>query len=67
MIQVEQHYRTREAAALLGVHVKTLGRWILRGEIAPVVSLSARDIRIPASVLQRFLDHRTLHRGAAAL
>jgi hypothetical protein len=31
------------------------------------VALSSRDYRIPASVLQRFLDHRTIKRGASAL
>jgi excisionase family DNA binding protein len=67
VIEVEKHYRTKEAAELLGVHVKTLGRWIMSGEIAPVVAISQRDTRIPASVLQRFLDHRTIRRGASAL
>lgn len=67
MKEVEKHYRTREAAALLAVHVNTLRRWIARGEIAPVVAVSQTDIRIPSSVLQTFLDHRTIRRGASAL
>lgn len=65
--EVERHYRTREAAGLLGVHLRTLQQWIQSGDIAPVVALSSRDYRIPASVLQRFLDHRTIKRGASAL
>lgn len=67
MNEVERHYRTKEAAALLSVHVKTLGRWIASGDLAPVVAISQRDIRIPASSLSRFLSHRTIKRGAAAL
>jgi excisionase family DNA binding protein len=67
MKEVEKHYRTREAAALIGVHAKTLGRWIMSGEIGPVVAISQRDTRIPASVLQKFLDQRTIRRGKLAL
>lgn len=67
MKEVEKHYRTREAAALIGVHLRTLQQWVQDGDIAPVVAISQRDIRIPASVLQTFLDHRTLRRGSSAL
>lgn len=67
MKEVEKHYRTREAAEIIGVHLRTLQQWVQSGDIAPVVALSARDYRIPASVLQRFLDHRTVKRGLSAL
>ena len=67
MIEVEKHYRTREAAALLSVHVNTMRKWIMSGEISPVVSISQTDIRIPATVLQGFLQARQLKRGASSL
>ena len=67
MKEVEKHYRTKEAATLIGVHPKTLGRWIRIGDIAPVVAISQTDIRIPAGVLQTFLDQRTIRRGKSAL
>jgi len=67
MVEVEKHYRTREAAGLLGVHMRTVQQWVRSGDISPVIQLGRRDVRIPATALQRFLDHRTLKRGAAAL
>ena len=67
MKEIEKHYRTKEAAALIGVHPKTVGRWIASGELGPVVAISQRDMRIPGSVIQRFLDDRTIRRGASAL
>lgn len=67
MKEVERHYRTREAAQLLGVHLRTVQQWVKSGDLSPVVQLALRDTRIPASALQRFLDHRTIKRGAAAL
>jgi excisionase family DNA binding protein len=65
--EVERHYRTREAAAILSVSRRTLANWIASGDLSPVVAISPRDTRIPASVIQRFLDHRTIKRGASAL
>ncbi len=67
MVEVERHYKTREAANLVGVHLRTVQQWVKNGDIAPVVQLGLRDVRIPATALQRFLDNRTLKRGAAAL
>ena len=67
MKEVEKHYRTREAASILGVHLRTIQQWVKSGEIAPVVQLGLRDVRIPATALQTFLDHRTLRRGVSAL
>ncbi len=67
MKEVEKHYRTREAAQLLGVHLRTIQQWVKSGDLAPVVQLALRDVRIPASSLQTFLDHRTIRRGASAL
>ena len=67
MKEIEKHYKTKEAAALIGVHPRTLANWIASGQLGPVVAISQRDTRIPASVLQTFLDQRTIRRGAAAL
>ena len=67
MKEVEKHYKTREAASLLGVHLRTIQQWVKSGELAPVVQLGLRDVRIPATALQTFLDDRTLRRGASAL
>ena len=67
MKEIEKHYKTKEAAALIGVHPRTLANWIASGELGPVVAISPRDTRIPASVIQRFLDERTIRRGKLAL
>ena len=67
MKEIEKHYKTREAAALIGVHPRTVANWIASGQLGPVVAISQRDTRIPASVIQRFLDERTIRRGPAAL
>lgn len=61
-MEVEKHHRMREAAALLGVCRDTVLRWINSGELGPVIAVSMRDFRIPASVLQRFIEHREIVR-----
>jgi len=53
---IERCYSPQEIARLLSVSVQTVHRRIKSREIAPVFSLSKRDIRIPASSLNRFLS-----------
>jgi predicted site-specific integrase-resolvase len=67
MIEVERHYRTTEAAEILSVHPRTIQGWVRAGDLAPVVYISPKDIRIPASTINSFLGHRTVRRGALAL
>ena len=61
-MEVEKHHRMREAAALLGVCRNTVLRWINSGELGPVIAVSMRDFRIPASVLLRFIEQREVGR-----
>lgn len=63
---IEKHYRCAEAADLLSVHPRTLTRWIGDGTISPVVFLSEKESRIPASVLARFIEQRTVRRAPQA-
>jgi len=52
---VEQHYDAAEAASLLNVSEATVWAWIRAGRLSPVVRLSARCTRIPASAINNFL------------
>lgn len=67
MIEVERHYRPAEAAEMLSVHPETVLRWLRSGKLAPVVYISAKDIRIPAGTINSFLHQRTVRRGVLAL
>ena len=62
MKEIEKHYKTREAAALIGVHPRTVANWIASGQLGPVIAVSMRDFRIPASVLLRFIEQREVGR-----
>jgi excisionase family DNA binding protein len=57
-MSVERHYTTAQAAELLSCHVRTIRNWVQAGKLAPVVLVSARDWRIPESVLAKFLKDR---------
>ena len=59
---VEQHYSLREAARLLGVHHRTIHRWVNSGGLGPVVVLSQRDYRLAESVIKDFLASRIVSR-----
>ena len=67
MLEVERHYRPAEAAKILSVHPETVLRWLRAGDLAPVVYISPRDIRIPAGSINTFLEQRTVRRGSHAL
>lgn len=67
MKEIERHYGTKEVCKLLSVHSRTVTRWIADGRLSPVVLIGARDLRIPASAVERFIAHRTINRGASAL
>jgi excisionase family DNA binding protein len=36
---MQQHFSTRRAAKLIGVHLVTLKRWLARGKIRPSIAL----------------------------
>lgn len=54
---IEQHYTTREVAALLSVHTETVLRYAQRGELRSV--RIGRDRRFPESAVREFLERRT--------
>ena len=71
---VELHYSAEEAAELLRVTPRTVWAYVERGErtegregIWPVVKLSHKVVRLPASSINRFLRQHTiaLEPGAA--
>lgn len=64
---VEPHYSAEDAAELLHVTKRTIWSYVDIGEasrgkdgIYPVVKLSHKVIRIPASSINRFLKSRTI-------
>lgn len=64
---VEPHYSAEAAAAMLEVTVRTIWNYVDAGErssgregIYPVVKLSHKVVRIPASSINRFLKARTV-------
>jgi hypothetical protein len=64
---VEPHYDAEAAAAILHVSVRTVWRYIDAGArtegregIYPVVKLTHKAVRIPASSINRFLKAHTL-------
>ena len=54
---IEQHYKTKEVAALLGVHEETVLRLAQRRELRSVRIGSER--RYPESAIRDFLDRHT--------
>jgi predicted site-specific integrase-resolvase len=60
---IEKCYRVRDVAGLLSVHPRTVARWVERGDLGPVVAVSPRDTRIPASSLSTWIRHRTIRRS----
>ena len=69
---VEPHYSAEKTAELLEVTVRTVWNYVElyetsggRDGIGPVVKISHKVVRIPASALNRFLQARTV--DAAAL
>lgn len=64
---VEPHYSAERCAELLEVSVRTVWNYIDAGErtqgregIYPVVKLSHKVVRIPASAVNRYLRSRTI-------
>jgi excisionase family DNA binding protein len=51
---IEQHYKTKEVAALLAVHEETVLRLAQRGELGSVRIGNER--RYPESAIRRFLE-----------
>lgn len=67
---VERHYSAEEVAELLCVTARTVWNYVDQGArssgeegIYPVVKLSHKVVRIPASSLNRFLKSRTVTVG----
>lgn len=58
-VQLEEQLPVARVAERLHVDESTVWRWIRAGKLAPVRKLG-RLVRIPASVVQRFLEERTL-------
>lgn len=52
---VEQHLTPAEVCERLAVSRRTLFSLMVPGRLWPVVRLNARNIRVPASALNRFL------------
>jgi hypothetical protein len=52
---VEQHLTPAEVCARLAVSRRTLFSLMVPGRLWPVVRLNARNIRVPASAVNRFL------------
>lgn len=71
---VEPHYSAEQTAELLSVTVRTIWNYVDAGErtagqdgIFPVVKLSHKVVRIPASSINRFLKARTIAAPAKQL
>lgn len=67
MNEIEKQYTAAEVADLLGVTERTVWNYVERGEtsrgkdgIYPVVKLSHKVVRLPASSVNRFLKARTV-------
>jgi excisionase family DNA binding protein len=56
---IEQHYTTRELAALLAVNQETIRREAARGRLRSVRVASER--RYPASAVREYLEGRLEH------
>ena len=52
---VEQHLTPAEVCERLGVCRRTLFSLMVPGRLWPVVRINARNIRVPASAVNRFL------------
>jgi len=57
LIEMEQLYRTGEAAKLLGVHPMTLRRWIKAGKVKAKRTVGG-EFRVPESEIMRLLGER---------
>jgi excisionase family DNA binding protein len=58
VIELERHYRAREAAALLGVTERSVRTWIAEGRL-PVIRVSRTAVLIPASAIRAMLRKAT--------
>lgn len=68
---VEKHYSADSLAELVEVSPRTVWTWIERYEssggkegLGPVVKLSHKNVRIPASAINRMLTAHTIDAGA---
>lgn len=52
---VEQHFTPAQVCARLNVSRRTLFSLMQPGKLWPVVKINARNIRVPASAVNRFL------------
>lgn len=55
---VEEHLSIDQIAERLGVNYSTVWRWIKEQKLRPVRKLGKSTVRVPASVVNRFLDSR---------
>jgi len=67
MQEIEKHYSAEELAEVLGLTKRTVWSYVQLGQrsqgkegIYPIVKLSHKVVRIPASAVQRFLKARTV-------
>lgn len=58
--RVEEHLSPAEVAKRLQVDRTTVFRWIQTGKLRPIVKLGHRITRVPASVVNAFLEERTV-------
>lgn len=57
-VHEDRWLKTREVAAMLGIHLNTLARYMAAGEFGRVLMLSGRDKRIASSAVERFIRSR---------
>jgi excisionase family DNA binding protein len=57
-MEKKEYYTVQEFASILGVHQKTISRWIIEGKLAFWQVGNSRTIRIPESELSRHLANQ---------
>lgn len=60
MRKAKEYLSTREIAEMLGVHVRTVGNWIRRGDLMAV--RLGRSYRVSKQDLDAFLQERRTNR-----
>lgn len=60
MHQVEQQYSYEQVAELLSIGESTVREYVRNGKITPIFKISHKNVRIPASAVNRFLESRAV-------